>query len=355
MQCAAQPKASRRCEEKDVKEEEVGEEEEEEAKDREPSPGACQLPALVDGGQSLATSPTDHRQSSDLRLPPIAPASGADRGRESDSRGGILAAKASAVTDVRETGRQEHKEEEEEKELEGEEKELEGEEKEKEIEGGEEEEEDQEISLDQLPQIDIPLNCSSDEHTSEEDEGDKEEEDGEDEEGDETDTTQEPPPYPNLHAEQVSWPAVLQYLRESDSLSSHYFSLGREQRVEGEGGTEGAGEGEVCSECQFCGHTPPQWSILNCASEGEEVSRRRWRRRRVGYRGGGYLQSLHSLPQALPVPCCPQFREYCVLVIACHRQMVVRQTDQGTHMIPLGLKREKKNLTKTAEEKAFAL
>ena len=55
------------------------------------------------------------------------------------------------------------------------------------------------------------------------------------------------------------------------------------------------------------------------------------------------------------MPCCAQFREYCVLVVACHRQMVAKQSDQGTQIILLGLKREKKNLKKTAEEKAFAL
>ena len=268
VQRTALPEACGRDEEKGVKEEK--EDDEVEAKDREPSPGACRLPSLVDGGESLATSPTDRRQSSELRLPPIAPADGVEHGRESDPCEGILSAETNAVMGVRETGLQEREDE------------LEEEEEEKEVVEGEEEE-DQEISLEQLPQIDIPLNCSSDEHTSEEEEGDEEDEEGEDEKGDETETAEPPPPYPNLHAEQVSWPAVLQYLRESDSLASHYFNLEREQRVEGEGGTKGGeeggvstGEGKVCSECQFCGHTPPQWSILSCASEGEEVSRR-WR------------------------------------------------------------------------------
>ena len=145
--------------------------------------------------------------------------------------------------------------------------------------GDQEEAEDGQLSLSHLPQIKIPDSSSSEE---EREEGEGEEEKGEGDVGSSADESEPPPPYPDLQAQQISWPAVLQYLRESDSLASQYFSLDRQ----GDSGlSRGAAVeeavrrtatpviGGVDSVCPFCARPPPQWSVLECAT-GEAAVRR---------------------------------------------------------------------------------
>ena len=88
----------------------------------------------------------------------------------------------------------------------------------------------------------------------------------------------ESPPYPDICSSQLSWPVILQYLRESESLASQYFSLDRkpldiQQEVRGVNNESGRRECEehstaipvierMGSICEFCGRPSPQWSVL---------------------------------------------------------------------------------------------
>ena len=153
--------------------------------------------------------------------------------------------------------------------------------------------------MSQLTDLKFPSSSSSDEHTLEE-----EEEEGDGREVGLTFGGSEvgkPPPYPELGVGRLPWPAVLQYLRESESEASRYFSLDRvtetepadDQRDKGvcqrgkqkkelaeEAGSStgrqgGGAAGPVMegtySECIFCGRPAPQWSVLQSATGAGEV------------------------------------------------------------------------------------
>ena len=157
--------------------------------------------------------------------------------------------------------------------------------------------------MSQLTDLKFPSSSSSDEHTLEE------EEEGDGREGGLTFGGSEagkPPPYPELGVGRLPWPAVLQYLRESESEASRYFSLDRvtetepadDQRDKGvcprgkqkkelaeeaAGSSSGNGAGRqgggaagpvmegTYSECVFCGRPAPQWSVLQSATGAGEV------------------------------------------------------------------------------------
>jgi hypothetical protein len=79
-------------------------------------------------------------------------------------------------------------------------------------------------------------------------------------------------------------------------------------------------------ECDFCGQKAAQWSVLHATT------------------GAGLSQT---------EACCCQFKEYCVLVAACLRQMIAERASEQPAKISVRLKKD--NMKKTAEEKALAL
>ena len=115
---------------------------------------------------------------------------------------------------------------------------------------------------------------SSDDSTSDEEEEDSAEE------------KDKPSPYPDLGAGQLPWPAVLQYLRESESEASKYFSLGHatdcreldlgpaKEVTERQRTPVVASSHEVARpvvermsrECDFCGQNAAQWSVLHATT-----------------------------------------------------------------------------------------
>lgn len=148
--------------------------------------------------------------------------------------------------------------------------------------GGRGEETSVPLLVSQLSGLEFPSDFSSDSSTE-----DEEEQDVEDEEI--------PPPYPEVQADQLSWPAILQYLRESESAASKYFSLDqptsnhREMKRESVGvkqPSRGQEEGfssdctareadypvveRMSRECDFCGHEAPQWSVLHATTGAGE-------------------------------------------------------------------------------------
>ena len=128
--------------------------------------------------------------------------------------------------------------------------------------------------VDQLSELQFASELSSDDPVSDK-------YDGEDD-GSETDTTlDELRPYPDLPTSQLPWPAVLQYLRESESEASKYFSLEsggvntsaveasveEEEAVNTAQRDRGALENgpvveRMSQDCDFCGQPATHWSVL---------------------------------------------------------------------------------------------
>ena len=92
----------------------------------------------------------------------------------------------------------------------------------------------------------------------------------EDEPGDSSTECEEQgtPPFPNVQS--LPWPAILQYLRESESMASEYFSLASDRLgTTGELGLLPSGN----TLCDFCGKVTPKRSLLISAGGTEfEVS-----------------------------------------------------------------------------------
>ena len=150
---------------------------------------------------------------------------------------------------------------------------------------GEGEENSVPLLVSQLSRLEFPSDQSSDCSTE-----DEEEQNIEDEEI--------LPPYPDVQADQLSWPAILQYLRESESAASKYFSLNKsppthteverehvevlEVRQPPQGQQEGFRSDETEKEtnnpvvermereCDFCGRAAPQWSVLHATTGARE-------------------------------------------------------------------------------------
>ena len=136
----------------------------------------------------------------------------------------------------------------------------------------------------QLKEIDFPVSDQESSSSSDEDEG---EDDGEE------NTNGKLRKFPDLQVSDLPWPAILQYLRESESLASEYFSLQNKHSVD-----VTAHKQEVvvdkedsdkqiakCPEvevslipsssdvCEFCGQKSPRQSLLgSITEEQEEVS-----------------------------------------------------------------------------------
>ena len=103
---------------------------------------------------------------------------------------------------------------------------------------------------------------------SDDEDDDEEDADHENDIGEETEplTTPPPPPYPSLSSFNLPWPAILQYLRESESLSSEYFSLARRQQ-------DSTPTAQQCRpQCFFCEQTAPAMSLLPVEDSNREVS-----------------------------------------------------------------------------------
>ena len=70
-------------------------------------------------------------------------------------------------------------------------------------------------------------------------------------EGDsEGDSEEDPAPFPDVKADVLPSPAILRYLRESQSMASEFFSLGKDSPGSSGCLTEGGSEESVCN---FCG------------------------------------------------------------------------------------------------------
>ena len=120
----------------------------------------------------------------------------------------------------------------------------------------------------------------------------EEEEDEEEEKGKETDEggveseadllpcTPPPPPYPPISSTNLPWPTILQYLRESESLSSEYFSCSRPRpqpnREDTSHDTTTASEGIAKHgggpQCFFCDQRAHIISLLPNENGEREVS-----------------------------------------------------------------------------------
>ena len=107
--------------------------------------------------------------------------------------------------------------------------------------------------------------------------------DDEEEEEEEEDVHSVSPPYPDLPTSQLSWPAILQYLRESESEASKYFSLDYEEkksdveRLEYLAGDEkkryedGPIVERMSEVCDFCGQSTTHWSVLQATTGTGEL------------------------------------------------------------------------------------
>ena len=90
-------------------------------------------------------------------------------------------------------------------------------------------------SIEQLEQLTFPF---FEDKPAEDSDGDSDAEEGSDKaEDEERDSSQgsspDPiPPAPRLKVDNLSWPSILQYMRESESLTSNYFSLSNKEAIE---------------------------------------------------------------------------------------------------------------------------
>ena len=98
--------------------------------------------------------------------------------------------------------------------------------------------------------------------------------------------------FPDLQVSRLPWPTILQYLRESESLASEYFSLKSKHSAavekpgvrEGSGGPKKEGRskqiakdtkaevllpGSCSNACEFCGQRSPRLSLLSSGMEQE--------------------------------------------------------------------------------------
>ena len=125
----------------------------------------------------------------------------------------------------------------------------------------------------------------SDDEEEEEDEEEKEKEKETDEGGVESEAdllpcTPPPPPYPPISSKNLPWPTILQYLRESESLSSEYFSCSRPRpqpnREDSSHDTTTASEGIAKHgggpQCFFCDQRAHIISLLPNENGEREVS-----------------------------------------------------------------------------------
>ena len=81
--------------------------------------------------------------------------------------------------------------------------------------------------------------------------------------------TPPPPPYPSLSSFNLPWPAILQYLRESESLSSEYFSLAKPQQ---DSSLITATAQQCRPQCLFCEQKAQVISLLPVEGDKKEVS-----------------------------------------------------------------------------------
>ena len=157
-------------------------------------------------------------------------------------------------------------------------------------------------SIEQLEQLTFPF---FEDKTAEVSDGDSDTEEGSDRaEDEERDSSQSSSPdpiplAPRLKVDNLSWPSILQYMRESESLTSNYFSLSNKEAIESRlahnkrlqqrvtsaeaermkrshhtvsGGDEekGSESDSVAARnqiCDFCGQSTTQISLLQLADD----------------------------------------------------------------------------------------
>ena len=158
------------------------------------------------------------------------------------------------------------------------------------------------FSLEQLEQLTFPFFEKQAEQERDEVEGESNMDSGNEEE--DRSRIASSIPAPHIKLDNLPWPMILQYVRESESLASEYFSLNNKEAVESRiahnkriqqstpenglhtqsirhhnntslgvvcgtesetNGTEKQEEYETCQICDFCGQTSPQISLLQLA------------------------------------------------------------------------------------------
>ena len=144
--------------------------------------------------------------------------------------------------------------------------------------------------VEQLSQLQFISSEEEEKEEEEKDEGEEEKDEGEEEKEEEgvsgmnDDDDAALPPYPTISSSQLSWPAILQYLRESESEASKYFSLDNTDNISDVKRSEClAGEDEMMKHeedaalvekmnevCDFCGQSTTQWSVLNATTAPAE-------------------------------------------------------------------------------------
>ena len=129
----------------------------------------------------------------------------------------------------------------------------------------------------QLQEIDFPTSDQESSSSSDEDEDDREE-----------NAIGKLQKFPYLQVSDLPLPAILQYLRESESLASEYFSLQNKHSVDmnarKEGGVDKEDRGKQIAKdpevevslitgsdvCEFCGQQSPRQSLLSSTTEQQE-------------------------------------------------------------------------------------
>lgn len=136
--------------------------------------------------------------------------------------------------------------------------------------------------------------------------------------------------FPDLTLPNLPWPTILQYLRESESIASEYFSLENKQKlsdhhsqIESSGMADRKGS-LFPDKCDFCGMDSQRHSLLNLTEDEAETSF-----------------------------CCEEYKEFCLLIAGCMRQMVERRKHERPKKI--SIEPSKKTYKETAEEKAMAM
>ena len=84
-----------------------------------------------------------------------------------------------------------------------------------------------------------------------------------------------PPPYPPLSSANLPWPSILQYLRESESLSSDYFSTADHPQPHPSSRSNSSirevGPQPAENLCSFCGQRAPVFNLLPLGEVREQV------------------------------------------------------------------------------------
>ena len=165
---------------------------------------------------------------------------------------------------------------------------------------------------------------------------------------DESEGEESSPPYASL-TDNLPWPRLLQYLRESESTSSKYFSVGGLFTSSPKLALTDNGDQNAIADnrqCHFCGKKAFQIEptaenvselILNCFGMHTTLFSK------------FLIDNQHALFQ--PEFCCDSFKDYCILVAVYTKKMMDDKLNRKPGKIPL--QKGKVKFKKTAQERAL--